>query len=55
MEIVNLNNKMSDLDQLTLLLGSTNTNFFVYALLLLRSPRSRYSISGTKHFVTGAS
>ena len=54
-ELVNLNNEMSDHYQLTLPLGSNNTNSFVYAPLLLKSPSTRYCISGTKHFVTGPS
>ena len=54
MELVNLNNKMSDWYQLTLPLGSNNTIFFVYVLLFLRSPSTKYCISRTKHFVTGA-
>ena len=38
MELVNLNNKCLIGCQLTLPLGSTNAAFFVYVLLLLRSP-----------------
>ena len=42
MELVNLNNKFSDWYQLTLPLGSNDTNSFVYVLLLLRSSSTRY-------------
>ena len=55
MELVNLNNKMPDWFQLALPLGFNNTHSFVNALFLLRSPGTRYCISGTKYFVTGAS
>ena len=55
MELVNLNSKMSDWSQLTLPLGSNNTNCFVHVLLLLRSPSTKYCISGIKYFVTGTS
>ena len=54
MELVNLNNKMSDSYQLTSHSISNNTNSFVYVSLLLRSPDTRYCISGTKYFVIGA-
>ena len=54
-ELVNLNNEMSDYYQVALPLDSNNANSFVYALLLLKSPSTRYCISGTKHFVTGPS
>ena len=46
---------MSDCYQLALPLGSNNTNFFVYVFLCLRSSSTKYYISRTKHFVTGAS
>ena len=55
MEVVNLNNKMSDWYQLTLSLGFNKTNYFVYEWLLLRSPSTRHCISGTKRIVSGAS
>ena len=55
MELVNVNDKMSDWYQLTLPLGSNSTNSFVYALLLLMSPITRYCIIGTKYFGTGVS
>ena len=55
MELVNLNNKISDWYQLILPLGSSNTNSFVYAMLLLRNSSVRHLISRTKHFITGAS
>ena len=51
---LNLNNKMSDSYQLTSPSISNNTNSFVYVSLLLRSPDTRYCISGTKYFVIGA-
>ena len=45
MELANLNNKISDWYHLTLPLGSNNTNSFVYALLLLKSPSTRCCIN----------
>ena len=41
MELVNLNNKMSDWHQLILPLGFNDTSYFVPVLLLLRNPSTR--------------